>query len=58
MTEKQFTIEQINEKTNKVYLSYFEHYQANKMSFAEITLIENVILKIQLLFDEDDKNDR
>lgn len=51
---KQFTLEEINEKTNLVFLNYVAHYKADKMSFAEYTLVENLILKIQGAFSEDD----
>lgn len=57
MTEKQFTVEQINEKTNNIYLDYFKIFRADKMSFAEIVLIENVITKIQFEFNEVSEND-
>ena len=57
MSEKSFTISEINERTNLLFMDYFEHYKADKMSFAEYTLIENVIIKIQGLFSEDVNKD-
>lgn len=54
MTEKQFTIEEMYLKTNSLLLSYAELFQKGKISFAEYTLIENIIFKIQATFDEKD----
>lgn len=50
MTEKQFTETEINTKTNELMMAYTKHYSDGKMSFAEFTLIENVIIRVQLLF--------
>ena len=50
MTEKRFTETEINTKTNELMITYAKHYRDGKMSFAEFTLIENVIMKVQLLF--------
>lgn len=52
MTEKTFTQEQINELTNKVLLVYNQAFQNDKMSFMEYTLVENVIIKIQVGLDK------
>ena len=50
MTEKQFTETEINTKTNELMIAYSKHYRDGKMSFAEFILIENVIMRVQLLF--------
>lgn len=50
MTEKRFTETEINTKTNELMITYPKHYSDGKMSFAEFTLIENVIMRVQLLF--------
>ena len=50
MTEKRFSSEEINDKTNELVELYFKHYRDGKMSFAEFTLVENVIMRVQLLF--------
>lgn len=50
MTEKRFSSEEINDKTNELAELYFKHYRDGKMSFAELTLVENVIIRVQLLF--------
>ena len=52
MSEKTFTLEEINETTNEIFLGYFEHYKADRMSFSEYTLVENLIMKIQYSFKE------
>ena len=58
MTEnKQFTLGEINEKTNLLFLNYVELYQADKMSFSEYTIVENLILKIQAEFNDGDVDD-
>lgn len=51
MTEKTYTVSEINELTNKLWLQYVEHYRADKMSFNEYVIIENIIMKIQYLFE-------
>lgn len=53
MTEKQFTEKEINIKTNELMIAYAKHYRDGKMSFAELTLIDNVIMKVQLLFHDE-----
>ena len=50
MTEKTYTSTEINSKTNDLMIAYAKHYSDGKMSFAEFTLIENVIMRVQLLF--------
>ena len=50
MTEKRFTETEINTKTNELMMTYLKHYSDGKMSFAEFTLVENVIMRVQLLF--------
>ena len=50
MTEKRFTETEINTKTNELMMAYAKHYSEGKMSFAEFTLIETVIMRVQLLF--------
>lgn len=59
MTEKRFTETEINTKTNELMIAYAKHYSDGKMSFAEFTLIENVIMRVQLLFHDtgDEGND-
>ena len=54
MTEKQFTIEEMYQKTNPILLQYATLFKNEQISFAEYTLIENIILKIQATFDETD----
>lgn len=53
MTEKTYTSKEINEKTNEYFLQYMDIFKADKMSFAEFTLIKSVITDLQVLFDSD-----
>ena len=53
MTKKTYTSKEINEKTNEYFLQYFDIFKADKMSFAEFTLIKSVITDLQVLFDSD-----
>lgn len=53
MTEKTYTSKEINEKTNKYFLQYMDIFKADKMSFAEFTLIKSIITDLQILFDSD-----
>ena len=52
MTEKQFTIEEMYIHTNTLLIDYGTLFKNNKMSFAEFTLIKNVIMEIQAKFEE------
>ena len=52
MTVKRFTQSEINEITNKVYLQYVEFFKTNNMEYKDLALIENVIMKIQIMVDE------
>lgn len=51
MTEKTYTLSELNELTNKLWLQYVEIYREDRMSFKEYTLIENIFMKIQFLFE-------
>lgn len=51
MTEKTYTSKEINKKLNKYFLQYMDVFNANRMSFAEITLIKSTIVDLQVLFD-------
>ena len=53
MSEKTYTSKEINEKTNEYFIQYMNFFKADKMSFAEFTLIKSVITDLQLLFDSD-----
>ncbi len=52
MTERTFTQSEINEITNKIYLQYIKFFKTNNMEYKDLALIENVILKIQIMVDE------
>lgn len=49
-----YTQEKINEITNLIYASYYNHFKNGRMSFADITLVENVIIKVQNGFDDNE----
>lgn len=51
MTEKTYTVSQLNEMTNKLWLQYIDLFKEDKMSFNEYILIENIIMKLQYLFE-------
>ena len=51
MSEKTYTSKEINEKTNEYFIQYMNFFKADKMSFAEFTLIKSVITDLQVLFD-------
>lgn len=51
-TAKRFTQSEINEITNKVYLQYVEFFKTNNMEYKDLALIENVIMKIQIMVDK------
>lgn len=53
MTEKSYTSKEINKKMNEYFLTYLDIFNADKMSFAEVTLIKSVITDLQILFDSD-----
>ena len=52
MTEKRFTLEEINETTNKLFIKYIELFKNNQISFHEYTIIQNIIMRIQYAFEE------
>ena len=53
MTEnKRFTLEEINEITNKLFIEYIELFKNKQISFHEYTIIENMIIKLQYAFEE------
>ena len=51
MIEKTYTVSELNELTNKLWLQYVDIYREDRMSFKEYVLIENVFMKIQFLFE-------
>ena len=46
-----YTQEEINDITNLIYAEYYNYFKDGKMSFADMTLVENVIMKILSGFD-------
>lgn len=51
---KTFTVAEINKKTNEIFINYAQHYKNGKMSFAEYTLIQNVIMLVQNEFKDEE----
>lgn len=49
---KTFTQEEINEMTNILYMQYIKFLEADKMEYHEFAIIENVLIKIQMMADE------
>lgn len=52
MSEKQFTMEEIYEITNKLYINYSKLFANQQISFHEYTIIENTIMRLQQAFTE------
>ena len=52
MNEKQFTMEEIYEITNKLYITYSKLFANQQISFHEYTIIENTIMRLQQAFTE------
>ena len=52
MNGKRFTLEEINEITNKLFVNYIELFKNKQISFHEYTIIENMFIKLQHAFEE------
>lgn len=49
MTNKdQISIEELQEIIQTIFTDYITHYQANKMTFTEFAIIENILVKLDL----------
>lgn len=57
MTEKRFTVEEIYELTNKVYIIYTKLFANQQISFHEYTIIENTIMRIQQAFKDKEEEE-
>lgn len=58
MSDKRFTLEEIYEITNEIYIAYSKLFKNNQISFHEYTIIENTIMRIQTAFEQKgDDND-
>ena len=44
---KTFTVEEIDEIINQMYVKYTQHYTQGKMNFNELILIEHIVMTIQ-----------
>ena len=47
MTEKQYTLKELNSVFDKVIEDYVIHYRDGKMTFSEFVIMENIVMKIQ-----------
>lgn len=50
MSEKQISVKEINEIIGGIFSDYNDKY--DKMSFSEIAIVENVLIKLQYAFDK------
>ena len=48
--EKQISAKEVNEIIGNIFLEYNDKY--DKMSFSEVAIVENVLIKIQWAFDK------
>lgn len=49
MTNKdQISITELQEIIQTIFTDYIAHYQANKMTFTEFAIIENILVKLDL----------
>jgi len=49
MSEKQISVKEVNEIVGSIFSEYVDKY--DKMSFSEIAIVENVLIKLQWAFD-------
>lgn len=57
MTEKRFTKEEIIDIVDEVFKNYVLLFQDDKMKYAEFVLVENILIKLQIKFNELSKGD-
>ena len=50
MSEKQISVKEINEIIGGIFSEYNDKY--DKMTFSEIAIVENVLIKLQYAFDK------
>lgn len=50
MNDKQITVKEVNDIIGDIFSEYVDKY--DKMSFSEIAIVENVLIKLQWAFDE------
>ena len=50
MSEKQISVKEVNEIIGSIFSEYVGKY--DKMSFSEIAIVENVLIKLQWAFDK------
>lgn len=50
MSEKQISVKEVSEIIGGIFSDYTEQF--DKMSFSEIAIVENVLIKLQWAFDK------
>ena len=50
MSEKQISVKEVNEIIEGIFSEYIDKF--DKMSFSEIAIVENVLIKLQWEFDK------
>lgn len=50
MNDKQITVKEVNDIIGDIFSEYVDKY--DKMSFSEIAIVENVLIKLQWAFDK------
>ena len=50
MSEKQLSVKEVNEIIGGIFSEYIDKF--DKMSFSEIAIVENVLIKLQWAFDK------
>ena len=52
MTEKQITSAEASKIVKEVFDDYIQLYQMDRIDFKDFVLIENILIKLQLKFEE------
>ena len=50
MSEKQISVKEVNEIIEDIFSEYSDKF--DKMTFSEIAIVENVLIKLQYAFDK------
>lgn len=50
MSEKQISVKEVNDIIGGIFSEYIDKF--DKMSFSEIAIVENVLIKLQWAFDK------
>ena len=47
LNKKKFSYKQLDDLSTEIFEEYLQHYQNGKMSFGELVIIENIVIKFQ-----------